>query len=279
MSDKSYMADDHKDLIGWHNDVSNSAYHSGPGISKSGLDLVHKSINHFLGAKKEETDAMTLGTAVHAAILEPHTWPGQFVRGPDVDRRTAEWKTAAGKAQANGLTIMKSDDFDKVELMATAVLSHMDPAIALIKDAAGIAEGSLYQADPRTGLLIRCRPDYLVPDHHLIIDLKTTKDASPDEFARSCGNFRYDVQDAMYTQMVSHAFGGDWKFIFVAVENTPPYNVGVYELSAADKDFGHQTYRADLNKFAQWVEGYEQNTGYLERRSTISIPGYFRRKR
>lgn len=112
----------------------------------------------------------------------------------------------------------------------------------------------------------------------MIIDIKTTKDASPDSFSKSCGQFRYDVQEALYTDMMSAAFGGDdWRFIFVAVENDPPFSVGVYQLRPDDRMIARAEYSADIHKYMQWVDGYESFTGYDPDTKTISVPGYFRR--
>lgn len=271
-------ADANQDLLGWHNDMSNEDYHGSPGISKSSLDMVNKSINHLLNRQevRKETPQMVLGTAVHAAILEPNLWPDGFVRGPDADMRTKEWKDARSALPA-GVKLMKPADYDKVEQMAVAALSHPDPVIGYIKNMQGIAEGSLFQRHPQTGLLIKCRPDFLSPEHKVIVDVKTTKNASPEDFAKSCGQFRYDVQAAMYTDMVTREFGGEWKFVFIAVENQPPFNVGVYVLSPQDLDFGSVIYNQDIAKYAQWYDGYETNTGYQEECMTLQVPAYFRR--
>lgn len=139
MSDKiaSPYADDHpSDLIGWHSDMSNEDYHSGPGVSKSSLDLIHKSIAHLQNRSlvRIETPAMVLGTAVHTAILEPHLWPDGYLRGPDADRRAKEWKEAQEEADRYGLILMKRDDFDKVDMMAASVASHPNPIIQLITE-------------------------------------------------------------------------------------------------------------------------------------------------
>src|SRR5690606_28865958 len=56
--------------------IPNAEYHGGPGISKSGLDLIHRSPLHYKavvdGANDNEpTAAQMIGTAAHALILEP----------------------------------------------------------------------------------------------------------------------------------------------------------------------------------------------------------------
>jgi len=279
-SDVSMFAEDHEKLLGYHKDMPNDEYHSGPGLSKSGLDLIDKSIRHFImrDEVRRETDAMVLGTAVHSAILEPHTWPGQYIRGPeDCDMRTKEWKAALQTAVSNSQTIMKPENYDKVENIATSALSIEDPLIDDIKNLNGMAESSIFMRDGETGLLVKCRPDFLIPERRTILDVKTTKDASPDGFARSCGMFRYDVQDAMYTDIVEKMFGGQWDFVFLAVENVPPYNAGIYRLSKKDKENGRILYRRNMAKAAEYFGGYSKVTAYSDKLETIQIPYYFRR--
>jgi hypothetical protein len=55
---------------------SNDEYHSHDSISASGLKKIAEdwSIENFLIAKYEESEAMKLGTAIHAAFLEPETF-------------------------------------------------------------------------------------------------------------------------------------------------------------------------------------------------------------
>ena len=68
---------------GVYKDISNAEYHSGPGISKSGLDLIHRSPLHFHAVVTAENDrvptpAQELGTAAHALILEPDVFTATY---------------------------------------------------------------------------------------------------------------------------------------------------------------------------------------------------------
>jgi exodeoxyribonuclease VIII len=55
-------------------------------------------------------------------------------------------------------------------------------------------------------------------------DLKSTVCAAPRDFMRSIWNYRYDVQGAHYTE------ASGLRFVFIAVEKTPPYAVAVYAM-------------------------------------------------
>lgn len=276
----SPYASDYEELLGWHDAMPNEIYHQNPGLSKSSLDLVHKSINHLLSREivRKETPAMALGTAAHSAVLEPETWPAEFCRGPEVDRRNKKWKEAAKEAKDNGQMILPPGDFDKVDHIAAAVHGVDDPVIKAIKEGKGIAEGSLFVTDPVSGALIKCRPDYMLPLDRICFDLKTTKDASASEFARSCGSFRYDVQAALYSDCLSWEFDGDWQFIFGAVESSPPFNTAIYTLSDRDIEIGREIYMEDIARYMSWSDGYEPEVGYQAGRAILTVPKYFRRK-
>ena len=55
-------------------------------------------------------------------------------------------------------------------------------------------------------------------DLSLIIDLKSTVDASPKGFQRSVANYRYHVQSSHYLDVVEMATGTHLKLGFIAVE-------------------------------------------------------------
>jgi len=70
---------------GIYPDISNEAYHIGPGISKTGLKLIEKSPKTFhaitTGAvPKKETIFKDLGKALHALVLEKHVFDKTYCK-------------------------------------------------------------------------------------------------------------------------------------------------------------------------------------------------------
>ena len=68
---------------GYYLDVSNGAYHSGPGVSKSQLDLIHQAPALLEWSRKAPRDdqaraAVDIGDALHALLLEPHRFNDEF---------------------------------------------------------------------------------------------------------------------------------------------------------------------------------------------------------
>lgn len=283
LRNKCYAATN-ENLVGVHPNILNELYHAGPGVSKSSLDLVEKSINHFLNAEKvrKETPAMLLGTCVHSALLEPHLWAMMFIRGPEDDKRSAAWKVAEAQAVLDGKVLVPPDIYDSVQDIVEAAMSH--PVVAEIMGTKEKKiENTFYTPDPNTGILLKCRPDIWIPDANLLVDLKTTKCAAadgPNSFAKSAGMFNYDKQHAFYSDVVRRVSGSFHDFLFIAVENEAPYNCAIFELAQEDVENGRSQYINDLTKLDRFLRAADTEkipTGYGYDVEIISIPKFMRR--
>ena len=236
--------------------LSNANYHALPSISKSSLDLIHRTpalYNYRRENPIEPTPAMRMGTLVHTAILEPHDLANLIV-APVVDRRTTQGKAdwAAFQIEAKGKTIVEADEIEKLEAISQAVRNHpaASKALAMLSE----VETSIFWTDPETGVECRCRPDGILTNG-AIIDVKTTKDARPDEFARSIWNYRYHVQSAFYGDGYKAAFGQEPKgFMIIAVETEPPHLVACYVLDAKAVIRGRAEYQADLETYRRCLD-------------------------
>lgn len=215
---------------------TNDEYHSGPGISKSHLDAIAgASPKHYWQKyinpereRQEPTAAMIMGSAVHAAILEPDLFPTEVIESPEFDRRTKVGKAEyeAFQAANKGRIVLAPEDYATCLAIRDAVHTH-PVAAGLLQG--GRAEQSFYAIDAETGELIKCRTDYMHDSGAMIVDVKTTEDASPNGFGKSAANFRYPIQTAWYNGVLDAAFGEhpeNW--VFLAVEKKPPYAVGLY---------------------------------------------------
>lgn len=234
--------------------ISNADYHAGPGISKSGLDVLAvapaKYYDTYISptrVRRDETAAMRFGTLVHTAILEPHEINRWLVMDK-VDRRYKEGKAAYAaaleEAEASGRLLVDRDEYDTIMAMSTSfygarVSEHFDT---------GVPELSVYWIDEDSGVFCRCRPDWLGSD--AIVDLKTTDDASPDGFRRSAMKWRYHVQAAFYLDGLS-ANGIELPyFIFAAVEKHRPHLVMGHGAGHNFIESGRREYKRLLKLYA-----------------------------
>ena len=175
-----------------------------------------------------------------------------------------------------GRQVLSEEVWQQLHDMRDAVINH-PAAGALLESYPGEAEKSVYWNDKTTGVLCRCRPDWW-RDDNILVDLKTTEDASTEGFAKSIANYRYDVQAAYYLDGVEAATGKRPKaFVFIAVEKKQPYGVGVYVLDAASLDLGRAQYQHDLAIYAECLAN-DNWPGYGDKIQTISLPAWHANK-
>lgn len=278
--------------------------------------------------ERTPTPAQMIGTAFHSLLLEPGAFDEQYVQPfvmPEgalvtIDDLKAELKDAGEKVGGTkpelierlkaarphvvigdelkqqyavtnaGRTILQPEQWEQLIRMRDAVMAH--PAARALLSVKGWSELSAYWTDPVTGELCRCRPDYWRHDG-VIIDVKTTEDASEEAFARSIASWRYHVQNPFYIDGCAEAlrqsdnysaFDGNpppvsTAFVFLAVEKTAcvvngkSMGVAVYVLDADSVALGRALYRANLDTYAQCVASGEW-PGYGDRIKPIRLPAW-----
>lgn len=270
---------------GIYPDIPNVFYHeSGIGISKSDLDLIHRSPAHFVAAKAEprkETPAMLLGMVAHSAILEPDLFSSRYVVAPKFDRRTKQGKEDAAafefEAINSGRTPIEPEIYEAALGMRDAVYAH--PAKRFLAGP-GQAEASLYWYDTEVLEACGCVPDYQFckarPDwlrwDGLIVDIKTTDDARPEAFRHKIDKFRYHVQAPYYSDGVMSVIGEALQgFVFLVVEKEPPYGISTCILDSGWLDIGRAVYKADLQRY---IECRKANhwPSYAQEVTVIDLP-------
>jgi len=262
--------------------MDNTAYHAHPAISKSHLDQVARSPLHYWAAfldqarqPREATAAMAIGSALHTHVLELDQWDARYVTAPEgIDRRTkmgkAEWEVFT--TASTGRTVLTKGDADLVMRMGRSVFGH--PAAAMLLGLPGKAETTHMWTDAATGLQCKCRPDWLTDDGRIMVDVKTTENASPREFARSIAQWRYHVQAAWYLDGVEQSTGTrPEQFLFVCVEKKAPFACAVYAADAEMIAAGAKTAARDLEVLAT-CKAADAWPGYSDQIEPISLPAW-----
>ncbi len=259
--------------------MTNAEYHAHPAVSKSDLDLINRSPLHFITAKKypaEPTESLLLGSVVHKLVLEPDTFSEEFAAAPEINRRTKSGKAEfeAFMQENAGKTVISADMYDRSLTIADSVRKHPVAAKLL---SGGQAEQSFFWTDRETGVQCKCRPDYL--RDKLVIDLKTTSDASPEAFEKSACSYRYHVQAWWYLHGLKCNNFDVRDFVFIAVEKTPPYAVCVYAADDSMLDLGERQALENLRTYAQCTQsgiwyGYDSKPQI----HSLSLPDFVIRK-
>jgi len=156
-----------------------------------------------------------------------------------------------------GKQLLSAEDAEKISMIQRNLLAHMRAGEMLM--APGDAELSGFWADFATGVECKFRIDKLCMAGSIpwaMLDVKTTRDASSDGFAKACATYGYDVQAAYYTDGAKAALGLELPFYFLAVENEAPHAVALYRASPEMIEAGRKKVRAGL-----MLMQYCQSTG------------------
>lgn len=265
--------------------IENEAYHAGPGESSSTLKKANRSIAHYLAGKTapdSPTEAMRFGTQAHTLLLEGETvfLSRYFVVPEGIDRRTKAGKEAfeAVILENQGKEAIKFDDYATLFEMREAFERH---PIARELVTGGI-ELSAYWKDPRSDLLCKAKADCFRPDG-MIVDLKTTDDASPEQFPTSCARFDYALSAAFYLDGFRQAIEQSGNrnvqapdaFVFLAVEKSRPYGIGCYVIEPEDLAKGRMKYERALARIKEYEsQGAKGYCGYLPQIQSITLPAW-----
>lgn len=224
-----------------------SDYHSRPEVSATMIKSMAKGWRHFEAefiartAPRRDTKALSLGTAVHAALLEPEKYYAEFVVCPEEcsDRRTKAYKEWAAKVP-NNATILSPDD----EAIITRIGYHVQrDAVArrLIEAKGEVEQMKTWTAE--NGVACRGMFDKII-GNKTVVDIKTTQNALPWAFRSTLGEYRFDLQAAHYLE----GTGAEFCF-FIVVETSAPWRVRTYQLTARSLAFAQSQRRRLLDEY------------------------------
>lgn len=248
-----------------------------PGISAEAYDAIDAARHTFLSqfdrtaAHAQEylrhppapTEAMELGQATHAAVLEPDLFEKEWVCGLTTDSgahlpRTsnankARW--AEFEAKHHGKGILKLADWEMCLSLRDAVRKH-PAARELLYGAKGVNELSGVYDDPDTGIRCKFRLDrYTTWDRYgTIIDFKTARNASRRTFGRDASNLGYYSQAWQYLHGLEVLAPAPRRFIFIVAEKEPPFAVAVYEVGQDALQAGKEEYDRQLAMYAEALQ-------------------------
>lgn len=256
----------------------NEMYHKDTSrISKSGLDLINKCPAKYYekylnpnAEPEERTEALINGNAFHVLTLEPLVFPHHFIVKPKFSGTGSVAKREDWEAQHASKEIISLKTYEMVSRMRDSVMAH---PIAKELLSHGIAEQTIQWEEPITGAPCKSRQDWWNTSNRLIVDLKSTEDASEAAFIRSAFKYRYHVQSAFYLDGAAANGMTPEGFIFIAVEKKAPYLVNVFY---ADPDFiaaGRQAYINDLETYMQCVRSGRW-PGYDTQIKPLGLPAW-----
>ena len=209
-------------------DLSAAEYHASPALGSSTVRVLLSTtpahaLHKLQNAKQSE--AMALGTAVHCSVLTPQLYSAEIAIAPECDRRTKDGKDTYAKfldsvGSRTVITLKQQQTVDKV----WGAINACRTAKALLERCRQ-RELSLFHLD---NCATKARLDAY--GRGIVLDIKTTQDASRVGFERSISQYGYGIQAAHYLRVIEGVGLPFTDFIFIVVETEPPYGVAVYAM-------------------------------------------------
>ena len=219
-------------------------YRASEGISRSELWRLMDSPEKFKYLQEHPeppSPALVFGAVVHKLFLEPEDFVNEYVVVETTDRRTKAGKEAWRVAELSGKTPVSVADYQTASAMVEKL--NNTPFVGKLLD--GAHEDAMRWTDELTGEVCKIRMDCLtyIGNTPVIIDYKTTTDASPEGFIKSALNYGYDFQTGMYTEGVEKLTGIKPRFVFIVQEKTAPYAINIMEADELFIKRGRDTFR------------------------------------
>jgi hypothetical protein len=227
-------------------------YNQLPGLRSSDLKMFMESPQKYedfcllRSQKQTETDAMRLGTILHALVIEGsrqyRTWPGKKV-GKD-------WKQFKAECDADGTYILqkygKTDEEVMIESQVGAILRNK-MAVKLIEQTAVREQTILWD---EKDVACKSRLDFLT-GHGPIADLKTAADPRPHKFFRQMDELGYHYSAAFYEMSRDALQQSNYihPYYWIVVSKKPWFYCEVYPLDPAVRDEAREMINIKLNQF------------------------------
>lgn len=258
---------------GWYLDIPNEKYHGSFGTSSTqGKLLIEKTPAHFVDSRSisiEPKANMILGSAVHSLLLENQHFDRDFFILPDLNLKNSFDR--ARKAQLiienPGKQALSEQQYENAKKMAENLGNFIADDWSLssmFED--GISESSIFWWYKTKDLddghdykeYLKCRPDRISTSHSVLMDVKSCMDASYTGFKKAIEYFYYHFSAAWYLDGVNQCkpllnelgHFAYTNFVFLCVENQPPYLPAAYVLTPKYLEIGKTLYRRALNRLS-----------------------------
>lgn len=213
----------------YHGDLEHDSSTSLRKFEESPGKYYHERITGRI-KRKQETDAMRLGSAAHAAILEPEKLH-QLISVIPPEVLTKDGKKAGSKFDLwswkhRDKILLKQDEYDLLRWKVDAVREDKDARELL--ETCTVFEHSIFWVT-EDGYKLKCRLDMANEQMHVIGDLKSIADLS--RIAYSVEDRSYLSQAALYCWGYEHLYGTWPEFKYLWVESDPPFECVITPLN------------------------------------------------
>lgn len=257
-------------MIGGPHEIDERVYRKDSGINISTLKELRYSplrARHREMTPVTPTAAMELGTAIHAAILEPDKFFETYGEKPSGGKRTKVGKELEAEAEKSGKKLLPSKTF--ADVVTIAERFKASPLGEYLDEA--LFESSWFY-DHEFGRRTKARLDIWQPKSRVIADIKTTQSCDDFEFAREVYKRRYDAQAAYYADIVTAVTGSPVeRCLILAIESSEPFDMRIFEITPEYLELGRRDYRRWLARYVR-CEATQSWPGYSGEVFTLEPP-------
>ena len=249
--------------VGVYNDMSIEEYHADKSaISSSRLKECYKSLMHYRTYYDEEQAKkmhLDFGNAFEACLLDAinnkDNPEGNNVnlaekiiyvldesQRPEPEKNyqvkvNKTWREEQFEEAGNRYIVPKegSESMYTIGKMTESVMR--DDLIVKLLSNTDYQKTAVWK-DKKTQILLKTRPDVCSMNKNVLVDIKTTLDASPQSFHRDITKYHYPLQAALQMRgcVESGMLPSISRYYWLAVEKTRPYNAQLYMFDIEDWD-------------------------------------------
>jgi hypothetical protein len=175
-------------------------------------------VRHYLDRSESQTESQLIGSAVHAALLEPDVFASQWGTLPD----GLNLRTKADRATRDELV-----SYYDGKLLNSYQMSRVMKSVESVR---GCTSAMRYLEGPKEltavfeheGVKLKARLDCFIEKYNVVVDIKTTKDASR-AFEKDLWKYNYPFQGAFYCEAMRANRLNASQFLIIAVETEAPF--------------------------------------------------------
>ena len=223
------------------------------------IDKCPRAFQHVLNNPIKTTAPMRFGSAFHMLVLEDKQFSKHYLVEPDnIDKRTTLGKATLLKFNEalGGREAVSYKDFSLMQSMNAHLKANEH--YSLLNNCTQFEKIYLWKNEVHN-ILCKGKLDAVNTAEKYIVDLKTTRDASPEAFKEIIVNQKYHMQAAFYCDALGYK-----DYYIYAIEKSNPYCMCVYKMSEDMLKAGRLMYTQAIIDYKAYVHGGELPHDYNE---------------
>lgn len=245
-----------------YGEFENTDYNKIVALNSSSIKLGCKNLNKMDLALQNKyfvkKKAFDFGSEFHYYLFEPEKFDELYqISEKKLDLRKPADKAIALKEKIFGGGKIRVDAKEAVKIKGMKESLYKHPAILELIETEGKIEQTLIWKNEIFNVNCKGRFDKLIHqskrDCSFIVDLKTTKDSSEENFPRDFRNYGYGIQAAFYSDGYKSLFGDrKLEFWFIAIDKEYPYDCETYVVSEKTLDRYREQYKQIISKYINY---------------------------